>query len=216
MEKRVILTLVLIILVNFFIISVCSQEEEKDANLPADIGKGIENITEGIEGVKGIKEKTDTVLEQDIIVPENLQIFARIIFGVQGEIPLQIFIILVGIWIVLFILIASILKLTPFFEGFKAWIGGAVITCLIAITGTIRSLAIFSFNFGNFFGFLEKWSVLKIVVALVIVGILFYGASIILKLINKSSMLNKAEMAGVKAGAGVKMMKETFEEGTGS
>lgn len=215
MEKKAILFVVLLVilfLLNSFVYAVDNGANDNtagDSNLPADIGRGV-------EGVKDIGSKTESTLEQDVIIPENLQIPARIIFGLQGEITLQEFIVLVCVWIMFFLVISSILKITPFFEGWKAWIGGIVITCLIAITGTVRSIAIFFFSIGNIFGFLEKWSPLKIIFAIILAIIIIYCASIVTKIINKKLMLERAEIAGAKAGAGVKMAKEMYEQETGS
>lgn len=215
MEKKVILfvaLLVILFLLNSFVYAVDNGANDNttgDSNLPADIGRGV-------EGVKDIGSKTESTLEQDVIIPENLQVPARIIFGLQGEISLQEFIVLICVWVMFFLVISSILKITPFFEGWKAWIGGIVITCLIAITGTVRSIAIFFFSIGNIFGFLEKWSPLKIIFAIILAIIIIYCASIVTKIINKKLMLERAEIAGAKAGAGIKMAKEMYEQETGS
>lgn len=226
MKKRVVLSLVLIVLVSLILIScVYAQDdaavvpleeeednvgnEDKEVDIPTDIKKGVEEV-------KGIKEKTEETLEQDIVVPEKLQIPARIIFGVKGEIPLNIFIVLIGVWIVIFLLIEKILEFTPFFEGLRAWIGAFVITCLIAITGAIRSVVVFLFNLANIFGILEKWSVLKIVVVLIILAVFFYGLSILMKMLNKKLMLDRADVEGTEAGAGIRLAKETFKQATKS
>lgn len=211
MEKRAIVGLVFgIILISLFVGVYAQDEDNQGPNLSVDIGKGVEDI-------KGIKSKTEETLEQDIKVPEELQIPARVIFGIKGEIPLQHFIVLIAVWIMLFLIIMSILKVIPLFgEGGKSWALAVVITCLIAITGAIRSIAIFFFNIGNIFGFLEKWSVLKIVLALIVSAAIFYGASILIKIINKKLMLDRAESAGAKAGAGAKMLEETFKQATES
>jgi len=206
MEKRVLAVLILVTLLS---VSLIYAQNEPDPN----VSEGIE----GIESIEGIRGKTMQFLEQDIKVPENLQIFARIIFGIKGEIPLQVFMVLLAVWTMLLLVIMSILKIIPLFgDSGKSWAIAVVITCLIAITGTVRSIAVFFFNIGNVFGFLEKWSILKIVLALIVSAGIFYGASILIKIINKKVMLDRAESAGAKAGAGAKLLEETFEQATES
>lgn len=208
MERRGILIAVLLvslILISSFIVAEDNDvKDNQDTNLPEDVGKGV-------EGIKDIKGKTEKALEENIKVPENLQVPARIIFGIKGEISLQHFIVLLAVWIMLFLIISSILKITPFFEGWKSWVGAVVITCLVAISGAIRSVSIFFLNLGNSFEFLEKWSVLKIVFALIIVAILFYGVSILIKMLNRKVMISEAEQAGMEAGAGARMLKWMYK-----
>ena len=217
MEKRVTLSLVLmlIVLVNFFIISVYSQEEKKDANLPADIGKGIENITEGIEGVKGLKEKTETALEQDIIVPENLQIFARVLFGIKDSVKFDVFIVLICVWIGILILIQKILQLTPFFDGWKSWLASFVILCLISITGIFTDVVNLWFSFADIFGILEKWPVLKVVVVVSLTLMIAIAISILLDRINKRTRVEVAEEAGMRAGFGARLLSMIADVFTG-
>lgn len=168
-------------------------------------------------GFKDIGSKTNTALATDIKVPENLQIFARVIFGIKGEIPLQIFIVLACVWTVLFVLISGIIKITPLFGRGNVipWVIGFIVTCLVSLSGAVRSVAVFLFNLGNIFGFLEKWSALKIVIAIIISALFAWGGSILIKKINESVMSDKAETVGAEAGAGARMMKESFKQATG-
>ena len=50
------------------------------------------------------QEKSNQALSKEVIIPENLQILARIVFGLQKDrdIQLQNFIVLVALWIILF------------------------------------------------------------------------------------------------------------------
>jgi len=134
---------------------------------------------------------------QSIKVPDNLQIPAKVIFGITGEIEFQLFIILITIWIILVLLIAQILKFVPVIkQGVASWLAAIVITCLIALSGGLNQAVLFIFSLGNFFGILEKWPAIGVVVSIGIIIILGYGLTILLKLLRKRVELDEAEVKG--------------------
>jgi len=152
----------------------------------------------------------DTFLdpEQSIAIPDYLKIPAQVIFGIKGEITLQVFIILIALWFILLLLIKDILEFTPFFNGeIIPWLASIVITTLVAISGAIRSMAIFFLNFGNLFGILEGKAGLAIFVALVIVIILGYGLNKLLKILRNSMELGKATQEGFSIRKFIEMIK---------
>ena len=109
MIKKIGLCLGILVISLVLINLVCS--EETAGNLTA---KGLEDVNLDIKSISEVQTKTTQTLEQTVNIPENLQIVARIIFGISGEISLQIFIVLIAIWIMLLVVITNILKITPF------------------------------------------------------------------------------------------------------
>ncbi|MEK6936316.1 MAG: hypothetical protein AABW67_06010 [Nanoarchaeota archaeon] len=207
MIKKIGLCLGILVISLVLINLVCS--EETAGNLTA---KGLEDVNLDIKSISEVQTKTTQTLEQTVNIPENLQIVARIIFGISGEISLQIFIVLIAIWIMLLVVITNILKITPFFKGeIIPWIGGFIITLLIALTGTIRSLAVLFFNLGNVFKFLEEWPIIGVVFALIIAIGALWMASIILKIIGNKIGLEDAGQKGRKIGK-LSAMAEVADE----
>jgi len=51
---------------------------------------------------------------------------------------------------------------------------GAVVTLIIAITGSIREIAVWFIGLGNFFGFLKEHGFLRFIFALIVMAVLFY------------------------------------------
>jgi hypothetical protein len=115
MKRGLLVFFVLILLVSSVLVSAIDTDEER------------EKIREDLEGVRGVtgdfSSKTQEALEKDREVPENLQLIARIIFGLrQGEyISLSEFIVLVAIFggfILLFQVLVSF-----FVSDWKSWAG---------------------------------------------------------------------------------------------
>jgi len=135
--------------------------------------------------------------DKSIKVPDNLQIPAKIIFGITGEIEFQLFVILIALWISILLLITQILKFVPIIkQGFISWITAVVITCLVALSGGLHQAVLFFFSLGNLFGLLEKWPALGISSAIVIIILIAYGTGILLKILRKRVELDQAESKG--------------------
>ena len=140
-------------------------------------GELTSNLGENITDIGNINEKTDKILTQEIEIPDDFKFLTRVLFGLKSDekVDLQTFVILIGLWIILLILIVSILAITPFFGSvLMRWVAGFTITVLIAITGAIRDIAVFFFGLGNLFGALEKWNLLRFVFVIIILIILFF------------------------------------------
>ena len=152
-------------------------------------------------------------LSKEITIPANLEIPAKIVFGLTSEdkLDIQLFIVLIAIWLFFFLIIHNVLGLTPFFEGWKAWMGGIIGTLLISITGSIKSTAILFFNLGNMFGILEKWGPLKLGFSIVLIIIVFYATNILLGIIKETVIVGKSIRDGMIAGAQLAKLKAMHE-----
>jgi len=148
---------------------------ENYSNYLADSAQDLGDVGEEIGDVSSeIKGKSDEILAKQIEIPDNLKFLTRIVFGLREDtkIDLQTFVILIGLWIFLLLLIVNFFDV--FFSGWKKWVAGLVVTCLIAITGAIREVGNWFFGFGNLFGFLAEWNLLRFVLVLIIMAILFF------------------------------------------
>lgn len=156
-------------------------------------------------------KKTKSLLEQKIEVPENLKVIARIVFGLKSneEVDMQTLMVMVAIWIGLFALIAAILEFTPFLnKGFSRWLGAVVMTCLVGVSGGIKISAIFLLSLADIFRLGEKYGIIKLVLAFIVIGIFVYGVILVLNKILSKAKLEEAEIRGMKAGVGSRILQE--------
>jgi len=152
-------------------------------------------------------------LSTQITIPANLELPARIIFGLTAEdkLDFQLLIVLVAIWLFFFLIIHNILGLTPFFEDWKSWAAAIIVTLLISITGSIKSSAIFFFNIGNVFSILEKWGSLKLGFSIVVIIIIYYVTNIVLGILKETVIVGKSVRDGMIAGAEMAKLKAMHE-----
>lgn len=216
MKKRVLAFSILILLLfSILFISINTNScFAQDIDLEDENDTTLEDLKK-IGDIKNVKGKTEELLAKQVQIPEKLQIFARIIFGLKSdeEIDLQHLIVLIAIWIMLLMFIEAILKFMPFFEeGAKTWITAAAITCLIAITGVTKTISTFFFNLGNIFGILEKWGPLRLAFAIIIAFAIFYVTSYVLKIFREKYELQRAKQEGVEAAQGAAFLKTTAKE----
>jgi hypothetical protein len=164
-----------------------------------------DTIIQNSQNISQFQEKVNQFFSGETIikVPEEWQVLARILFGIIGDIPAKVFIILIVIWIILFLLLTEIIGFMPILnKGFSKFIGAFIVTWLIALSGTIRSIAVFFLNLGNIFGILEKkGTVITFLIAVIILGILSYGLDQIIKIVRKDMDIEKAASKGRKIAA---------------
>lgn len=140
---------------------------------------------------------------QQVQLPEGFQIFTRVIFGINGEIPFDVFIVLLCIWAALFLLLQRIVKSIPLFKGGVSWLASFVIICIISVLGTIRQLSIMFLHFTDILDFLE-WPILKLGVLIVVIAIIFFGLALLIKFMEKKEELDNVDRHGLKTGAAIK------------
>ncbi len=149
-------------------------------------------------------------LSKEIIIPENLQIASRIVFGIPigTSINLQTLIILSSLLIMFFGILAEVLGFTPFFEGNKRWIGSVIVTLLIATSGAFFESTKLILSF---LSFSDKWGMVYLLFILVVLFILFFGASRLIHLLKNKVSKEDAYLAGFKL-AGGKYMHRRHED----
>ncbi|MFQ5530982.1 MAG: hypothetical protein ACE5ES_00035 [Candidatus Nanoarchaeia archaeon] len=151
---------------------------------------------------KNLQDSTNKALSKEIEIPENLEIFTRILFGLTNDdkLDFQTVIILLGVWVFFVLLMKDILELTPFFQDWRPWAGSIVVTSLMSIAGGTKFLTLLFFNLGNTFEILEKWGPLKLGLSLISIVIFFFILQWGLRAIKEMVILEQA-------------VKEGFEEG---
>jgi len=212
----IVLLLILLIYIIFAVSFVLAQEGPQEMQTREEVISATEQAGKTV-GVTEFREATGKLLSQKINIPEEWNVPARVIFGLQpGEsMDLQTFVVLAAVWIILFILLQAILVFVPLFgEGLKSWIGAFVITCLISITGAVRYTATWFFGLGGFLQALEKWGPIRILFTLILLIILGTGAKILLRILKESSEMAKARATGARVAKAV-VQQEATEEFTG-
>jgi len=186
------LLLSLIIILSLFVLA---QTAEEPSATPAE--------EPSTTPTSSIKDKSNELLSQQISLPPGIEPTFRVIFGLKAEqtIDVQTITILACIWTTFFLILQSILLMVPFFgEGWKSWVGGAIITTLISLTGTLNSLVEIFLGFGNFFQGLSTWRIFKLGATIIILIILLLGARSITKIFKEKYEVEKAKTQGFKLG----------------
>ena len=145
--------------------------------------------TTNTTSVGDIKSKTDSLVEKEITIPNNLQVLARIIFGVKNPIEFSLLIILLIIWLMAFKLIGEGLKsLIPSFEkGIMPWLVALAVMLLIAFAGGFQDTAVFILGIGNIFKIFKDWSTGALIFGVLIVIIIALFLSKLEKWAKKKS-----------------------------
>ena len=122
-----------------------------------------------------VQNKTNQILEKNVEIPNELQIVARILFGLDenDKVDLQIFIVLIALWFFIYLLIVSIIQIMPFLQGGKSWIVGFLIMLLVGFSGGLTFAAFWIYSISGFFGLLQQLAIARILVAIIILVFIF-------------------------------------------
>lgn len=197
--KRGILLLALLLLISPIVLA------ENDTTTP--------QIKEQLSALKGgLDERTENILEREIQIPPQLQFPMRLIFGLKKDIPVTIerFAVLLAIWIMFFTIIQGVLKITPVLnKGALNIAGSIIVTILIALTGTMDKLAIFFFELGDTFEWLEALGPFQLLVGIALAALVIGVGHYITHIIETKYLLTKAELTRENIGTMAKMAKVT-------
>lgn len=181
MKKReIIFTLVLIILLSM--------------NLVLSLGNNNSNSTN-----TGINK----ALDSNVQIPEGLQTFARMFFGITNEsnIDLSDFIILLGLWIGLLWVIHVAIEFVPIIKGDGIkWLMSLIVVVIISITGAIREIALWYYGVISDIEYLGEYPIVKLILSFAILIIVFFGLSRLIGMTKKEVELDEAERSGLKVG----------------
>lgn len=205
--KRGLLVIPIILL--FFILAVLVYAQEQVSDI-SGLNQSVKNIT------GSLNDRTENLLEKEVNIPDWFGVPARVLFGIEQGILWQNLIILLGVWIMIFIILVEAVSFVPFLKNkIISFFVALIITCLISITGAVNNLALFFWNFGEMFNFLKEWSILQIILTMIGFAVVIFAAIKFNKLIRNKYKLDKAEGLGMKAGAQMKIEADKFEKGSG-
>jgi hypothetical protein len=105
--------------------------------------------------------------------------------------------------IIIFLIMLSIIPMIPFFGGWKSSVGAIIITLIVAVSGGINKSAIFFAGLGGGIEFLGRYSILRLITSLVVLGLIFLGTNKVSSLIKNKMELDAAKTTGarIKEGA---------------
>ncbi len=199
MKKRLIFLAIV-----FFILSSILVSAENQTNTSQNATQLTSNPSQNsTQVIITIQDKTNALLSQEPVIPEELKGLLRVLFGLEKDeaIPFQNFIIFTALWIMLFLLLQNALEFLPFFgKGPKSWIGALVISCLASTTGAINIVAHAFFFIEKDIKFLTAWSIITIILNLVIFAAFFFGIRELLKNLKKEAELMQLKRAGLNTG----------------
>jgi hypothetical protein len=160
-----------------------------------------------------LNDQAKDVFQNEITLPSYLEMPAKIVFGLDSPVVLKDLIIVIGVWIMLFIIILDILSLMPLMnEGVPKYLGAVIVTILSFMSGVSTKLALWFYNLIDLLTFLNDSPTLKLIIAILIaVGIVF-GATILKNKMQKEAKKTSARIEGAKAGAGIAVAGHYLDE----
>jgi hypothetical protein len=152
--------------------------------------------------VSNIAGNANDALEKEVHIPETLQIFARILFGLNESegVSFQLFIILIASWVILYLLLVSFLELVPLFEGALRWISGIVLMLLLGVSKGLKSAAEFLIWLSSFGGTLKNWEIFGLGILLIFLVVLYFALAKFSKFIKSKSDLAHRRRLGQDIG----------------
>jgi len=176
----------------------------------AETGGNLKNIGANLTG--SLNDRTEDLLEREVEIPGWLAVPVGLFLGAGGSIKIQYLIILISIWVMLLVVILSALDFIPLFGGrVGKFLASLAIMLLLSISGALKEVAIFFFDFWNMFSIFEEWSFWKIVLVIFLSLAIVAGALWLRKTIKKDVILTTADIKGKEAGAGIAMLQQQYE-----
>lgn len=174
-----------------------------------DIQGQIQNRT----NLSGAQESSNRILEQQVEIPENFRFVPRFLFGLQlnQEISFQLFIILIGSWIILYVGFTQIIKIMPFFDGGKAWIASFCVMVLMGISGGLILAANFLIDLSTLFGVLKGWEIVGLAIALVFLVIVYFFIAKVSKMLRNKMHVEENEITGLNINTSGKIAKAQID-----
>lgn len=186
------------------------SEDEIKENIEVNVKGELGNFTGGI---KGVGDGVDNVLEKELVFPTGVDNIARLVLGLRGIITLQIFLVYLFIWLLVFLMISQAVNLLPMFNsgGILNYVVGFIVTCLASLTGAMKLGSDMVLGLSEIFNFIDGFSGLTLVISIVIILVLFMALSFILNYFKKRKIMDGAEVASNQAAAGIKIAKDIYK-----
>jgi len=147
------------------------------------------------------KDKSNEILDKDVQIPEELNVAARVLFGVKSNISLSQFIVLSCLWVLFFIFVLNVIGFIPFFEGrWKANTVAFIICLLVANSGGILTASNLFHGFFGLKGTQQEWVVFKLILLIVILIVMGFVIFKILRILKERYKEEGIEILGFKLG----------------
>ena len=208
MEKRGITILIILLVIASLIIPVFAQIQNK--SIPTSQEEAKQQLKEGTEKLVNATSSTiNEKITREVELPDNFKPFARLIFGIKQDekISLNIFMILIAVWIGFFVIILAVSRFMPFFEksAFVRIIFSIVVTCLVALTGALQYAVLYFYGLISLFKILKNFPALVTAIAIVVVILIIFVAKIVTNIIEGKLRVEEARIKGEKVGFGARI-----------
>ncbi len=209
MKKTVIAFAFLILLTSLIVVSAqatdsTTNQTSFNINTTKDV---LTNATQGL-GNK-LNNKTQDILETEVNLPDWLAPIAKVVFGIDGSISWQKLIIVLGIWVMVFIIILSVLGLAPFFDKIVVkLLASIVITALISLTGGAVHIANFFLSIGDLIKINSAWDFIKVFGFVLLCLVVAFFVNLLTEKMRKRSLVEIAEKKGIEVNEAMHKIKE--------
>ena len=132
----------------------------------------------------------------ELELSEGLASGARFVFNLPAveSVTLSYLVILIALFIFLLLVISSLMRFVPFFEGWKAWAGSVIVVLLISFSGGIRGSAQLFLGFQTNFGRFAQIGFIFLSIILLIIG---WGLAQLLKMVRNKVGVEVAQQMGL-------------------
>ena len=151
--------------------------------------------------ISGFKEKTDSIVDKEIILPDQLNTLTGIALGAESPIKLSFLIMLIGVWLILLIIMGEACKLFPFSENkIATWAVALIITLIMGASGGITIVATAILSVSETLKFLKDWSAGALAFGLIALVLILFFVSKIEKWMKNKSEIEKANTESTEIG----------------
>ncbi len=149
-----------------------------------------------------IPTRFSSTLDEPLELHPTIEVLAKGIIGIRKSpvITTTLLVATICVWLFFFIILAEILEFTPFFNGKLRWVGAALLTILIAVTGAIENTVLSLFSLGTNLWFFEKWSAGALTFTIILLLIVAWFISRLLKWAKNYQEAFKAQKEGSELG----------------
>lgn len=206
MKKKVVLSVVSIFIIFLLIMPIISA---LDTQAEADKAKA--DLTKTTDYAKSFAGKSS-----EIPIPPYIEVPARAIFKIEGDISLTYLSVLIAVTIVLVFVIKDILEFSPF--PFSNWVKWVIIIGLMLVTivsSGVKIVASLIIGALNHLAFVQKYNFLIIVIAIILVFLILIPIKYMKKQILNAKEIMNAESEGRKAHAAMKTVEAVAKSSLG-
>lgn len=186
-KKSFTILLTLIILLSFF---VQAQTEDNKTAVPK---------TE----IKDLTPKIDERLEKQVTIPQGLRTISRVALGINSneQIEVSSLITIIALWILIFIVSLTALKLVPSLNPLAVGIAAFCVSCLIGSTKALSLATERWLSNEELFRFIDGWEFGNLMLNIIAIILLIVIALVIREKMKKANEEDKKErlIDGIKA-----------------